>query len=60
MLLCREIDTSIKANHPNLVKTYEYAATGSNYYIMYEYCDKGSLDQYIKANKAPLTEYEAI
>ncbi|CAK73665.1 unnamed protein product (macronuclear) [Paramecium tetraurelia] len=38
--------------HPNLVKFYSFQRTLNNVYFMMEYCEGGSLDQYI-ARKCP-------
>ncbi|CAD8165375.1 unnamed protein product [Paramecium octaurelia] len=41
-----------RLQHPNLVKFYSFQRTLNNIYFMMEYCEGGSLDQYI-ARKCP-------
>lgn len=36
----------------NIVKLYDVLESENNYYIVQEYCDAGTLEQRIKANKA--------
>ena len=52
-----EIGKKIGQN-PYLVGTVDYFQSEENFYMVFEYCDVGSLDKYIKAH--PLTEKEAI
>jgi len=41
--LQREIDILMKADHPNIIKLYEYIETDSYYYLMMEECKGGQL-----------------
>jgi serine/threonine protein kinase len=54
-----EITILSKVNHPNIIKFIEMLRTSNNYYLVYEYCNGGTLAEYIKAKKK-LTEEEAI
>jgi len=56
----REVCVSITVNHPNLVKTYDFAATKNNFYIVYEFCNRGSLEKYVDDKGGKLSEKEAI
>ena len=39
----RELDISMKLDHPNIVKCYEVFKTENHWYIVNEYCDCGTL-----------------
>lgn len=43
----RELDISIKLDHPNIVKCYEVFKTEKYWYIVNEYCDCGTLQDLI-------------
>lgn len=53
----REIDISLKLNHPNIVKTYETFKTEKNYYIVNEYCGDGTLAN-VMAKNSSMSYYE--
>ncbi|CAK93077.1 unnamed protein product (macronuclear) [Paramecium tetraurelia] len=55
--LCQnECQIMSRLNHPNLVKFYSFQRTQNNIYFMMEYCEGGTLNQYIdrKCNKSQL------
>ncbi len=54
-----EINILTKINHPNIIKFIEMLRTNNNYYLVYEYCNGGTLAEYIKSKKR-LSEDEAI
>lgn len=39
----RELDISMKLNHPNIVKCYDIFKTEKHWYIVSEYCESGTL-----------------
>ena len=49
-MLLSEVNVSKMASHKNLVKLTGLVHTKTNYYIVYEYCDQGNLDEYVKKN----------
>lgn len=59
-LLQREITILQKLNHSNIVKMLDVAQTSNNIYIYLEYCNGGSLKDYIKKKGGFLSEKEAI
>ena len=52
----REVCISVTVDHPNLVKTIDFAVTKNNYYIIYEFCNKGSLEKYVNEKGGFLKE----
>jgi serine/threonine protein kinase len=54
-----EIAILSKINHINIIKFVEMLRTANNYYLVYEFCNGGTLSEHIKS-KGKLTEPEAI
>ena len=54
-----EISILTKINHPNIIRFVEMLRTANNYYLVYEYCNGGTLADYIKIKKK-LPEDDAI
>jgi serine/threonine-protein kinase ULK/ATG1 len=54
-----EIAILSKMNNVNIIKFVEMLRTANNYYLVYEFCNGGTLAEHIKA-KTRLTEQEAI
>mgnify|MGYP002359858456 CR=1 FL=1 len=54
-----EIAILSKINNVNIIKFVEMLRTANNYYLVYEFCNGGTLAELIKA-KGKLTEPEAI
>lgn len=54
-----EINILTKINHPNIIRFIEMLRTANNYYLVYEYCNGGTLGDYIKTKKR-LPEDEAL
>ena len=46
-----EIYVLEKLDHPSIVKYYEKLNTVNNTYMVYEYCDEGTLEKKIYSNK---------
>ncbi|EGR34492.1 protein kinase domain protein [Ichthyophthirius multifiliis] len=44
----KEINILLKLNHPNIIKFYEYKKTQNNVYLIFEYCELGDLENYMK------------
>lgn len=59
-LLQREIQILQSLNHPNIVKMLDVAQTSNNIYIYLEFCNGGSLKDYLKKKGGFLSEKEAI
>jgi hypothetical protein len=55
----REIAATQALRHPNVVTFLDSGSQGSIFYFLIEYCDGGSLDQWLKTLKRPLTLQEA-
>ncbi|XP_042898662.1 serine/threonine-protein kinase PLK4 isoform X2 [Parasteatoda tepidariorum] len=49
-LVKKEITLHEKLNHPSIVKLKDSFEDKNNYYIVLEYCDSGTLDEYLKRN----------
>lgn len=54
-----EVQTLSRINNPNIVKFVEMLRTSNNVYLIYEYCNNGTLDELIKHRKY-LPEREAL
>lgn len=54
-----ELQIMNKLKHPNLLHCYELYQTTSNFYILMEYCDGGSL-KHLRGNKGGLSEVESL
>ena len=50
-----EIAILSKINHPNIIKFIEMLRTANNYYLVYEFCNGGTLAEHIKG-KGRLSE----
>lgn len=59
-LLQREITILQSLSHKNIVKMIDVSQTNNNIYIFLEYCNGGSLKDYIKKKGGYLSEKEAI
>lgn len=59
-LLQREITILQSLNHQNIVKMIDVSQTSNNIYIFLEFCNGGSLKDYIKKKGGYLSEKEAI
>ena len=44
----KEIDILLKLDHPNIIKLLDFKRTVNNYYLIFEFCEYGDLDHYIK------------
>ena len=56
-----EIKILSKISHPNVIKFYEMFKTSSDYYLIYEYCSNGTLEDMLKKSpKHCLTESKAL
>lgn len=54
-----EVEVMKKIKHPNLLHLYDFLETGSNFYLVTQYCADGDLKSYVD-KKGYLTEQEAI
>ena len=54
-----ELQIMNKLKHPNLLHCYELYQTTSNFYILMEYCDGGSL-KHLRGNQGGLTEEASL
>ncbi len=54
-----QINILTKISHPNIIKFVEMLRTNNNYYLVYQYCNGGTLSDYIKSKKR-LTQDEAL
>jgi serine/threonine-protein kinase ULK/ATG1 len=46
----KEIDILLKLDHPNIIKLLDFKRTVNNYYLIFEFCEHGDLDNYIRNN----------
>ena len=49
--LTMEIELMKKLNHPNIVNYYDLSTSNTDWYIIMEYCNAGTLDHVIKYNE---------
>ncbi len=54
-----EIQTLGKITNPNIIKFIEMLRTSHNVYLVYEFCNGGTLEEYIKKKKL-LSESEGL
>lgn len=54
-----EIAILTKVENPHIIRFVEMLRTANNYYLVYEYCNGGTLDELLKKKKF-LTEAEAL
>lgn len=54
-----EISILNKINNPHIIKFIQMLRTANNYYLIYEYCNGGTLDELLKKKKF-LPEQEAL
>ena len=45
-----EINSLINLSHPHIIRTYEYFTDSDYMYLILEYCEGGSLDDFVKKN----------
>ena len=60
ILIQNEISILQSLSHQNIVKMIDFSQTNSNFYIFLEYCNGGSLKDYIERKGGHLSEKEAI
>lgn len=58
-MLESEIEVLSKCDNPNIIKLYDIKKTPNNIYLFLEYCDSGSLFDYMKSSP-DMTENEAM
>lgn len=59
MLLDMEVEIVMSLNHPNIIQCLDVFKSKSYYYLIFEYCPHGDLDELIKFQKF-MTEDRAI
>jgi serine/threonine protein kinase len=55
----REIAILKQLNNQHIVKLLDLSQTDNNLYLFLEYCNGGSLEEYLKKNEGHLSEDEA-
>lgn len=58
-LIKNEINALSKIDNPNIIKLKEFIQSKNNFYFVYEYCNGGTLEDYI-GGKKKLSEKEAL
>lgn len=56
----KEINVLKKMNHPNIIKFIDAKKTENNIYLIMEFCNGGSLEEFIAKNKGNLGNFEFI
>lgn len=60
-LLITEVAIMNEIRHPNILHLYDFLESKRNYYLIVNYCNKGSLEDYLKnTNRKCFKEEEAI
>jgi len=54
----KEINVLKKMNHPNIIKFIDAKKTENNIYLIMEFCNGGSLEEFIAKNKGNLGNFE--
>lgn len=44
----KEIEILRQLDHPNIIKLIDFKRTQNHYYLVFEYCENGDLDAYIR------------
>lgn len=44
----KETNILLQLNHPNIIKLLDFKKTKNNWYLIFEYCEKGDLENYMK------------
>lgn len=47
-LIDKEINILLQLNHPNIIKLRDIKKTSNNWYLVFEFCELGDLEQYMK------------
>lgn len=47
-LIDKEIEILLALNHPNIIKLIDFKKTVNNWYLIFEYCELGDLEKYMK------------
>lgn len=57
----KEIDILQKLDHPSIIKLLDHKSTQNHYYLIFEFCEYGDLDNYVRKNteNGKLPELEA-
>lgn len=58
-MLKREIQIQKRIRHPHILKLFQFFEDTSNVYLVLEYCENGSLFNYLKSKKK-ISEKEAF
>ena len=58
-LIKNEINVLSKIDNPNIIKLKEFIQSTNNFYLVYEYCNGGTLEDYINKKKK-LSEQEGL
>jgi calcium-dependent protein kinase len=56
MSFAAEIELLKKLDHPNIIKLYDLFMHDGNYYVVTEFCEGGSLQEYYSTNDSDLKE----
>ena len=58
----REVAITAKLEHPNIVKLFDYGADGATFFFIMEYCDEGSVADFIAkcGGRIPLSQAKPI
>lgn len=47
-MIDKEIQILLDLNHPNIIKLHDFKKTSNNWYLVFEYCELGDLEHYMK------------
>jgi len=56
----KEINVLKKMNHPNIIQFIDAKKTENNIYLIMEFCNGGSLEEFIKKKEGKLEEMEIL
>lgn len=57
-LVTKEVNIIKGIEHPNIVHLFETFETSNNFYLVFEYCEKGDLEKYLMEYHGPLLPEE--
>ena len=53
-MIAKEVIIIKNINHPHIVKLHQTLETSNHYYLIFQFCEKGDLEKYLKENLGTL------
>lgn len=59
-MIAKEVTIIKNINHPHIVRLHEALVTPNHYYLIFQFCEKGDLEKYLKENLGSLLALENV